>query len=89
MTDVMVLQLGRDAAMMMLKVAGPLLGVGLAVGLAISIFQAATQVREMTLTVVPKVVAIGLVLAVLGPWMLAQMLRYLANVLNSLPALAR
>lgn len=89
MTDTMVLQLGRDAAVMMLIVAGPLLGISLVVGLVISIFQAATQISEMTLTVVPKFVAIGLVLALLGPWMLSQMLRYLSNILISLPTLAR
>ncbi|MFQ5340570.1 MAG: flagellar biosynthesis protein FliQ [Anaerolineae bacterium] len=88
MTESMVLQLWRDAAVMMLMLAAPLLGVSLVVGLIVSIFQAMTQINEMTLTYIPKLVAIGLVLALLGPWMLAQMLRYLAGVLNSLPALA-
>ena len=88
MTDSMVLQLWRDAAIMMLMLAAPLLGVSLVVGLIVSIFQAMTQINEMTLTYVPKLVAIGLVLALLGPWMLAQMLRYLTGILNSLPALA-
>lgn len=89
MTDAVVLQLWRDAAIMMLMLAAPLLGVSLLVGLTISIFQAMTQINEMTLTYVPKLVAVGLILALLGPWMLAQMIRYLAAVLNSLPALAR
>jgi|AMFO01.1.fsa_nt_gi flagellar biosynthetic protein FliQ len=88
MTDSMVLQLWRDAAVMMLMLAAPLLGVSLVVGLIVSIFQAMTQINEMTLTYVPKLVAIGLVLALLGPWMLTQMLRYLTGILNSLPALA-
>lgn len=89
MTETMVLQLGRDAAVMMLMLAAPLLGVSLVVGLVISIFQAVTQINEMTLTYVPKLLAVGLVLALLGPWMLTQMLRYLAGILNSLPALVR
>lgn len=89
MTEAMVLQLARDAAVMMLMLAAPLLGASLVVGLTISIFQAATQISEMTLTYVPKFVAIGLMLALLGPWMLSQMLRYLANILNSLPVLVR
>ena len=88
MRESMVLQQWRDAAVMMLMLAAPLLGVRLVVGLIVSIFQAMTQINEMTLTYIPKLVAIGLVLALLGPWMLAQMLRYLAGVLNSLPALA-
>ena len=89
MTESMVLQLGRDAAMMTLMLAGPLLGVSLVVGVLISVFQTLTQINEMTLTYVPKIFAIGTVLALLGSWMLTQMVQYLANILQNLPAFAR
>ena len=89
MTESMVMQLGRDAAMMTLMLAGPLLGVSLVVGVLISVFQTLTQINEMTLTYVPKIFAIGTVLALLGSWMLTQMVQYLANILQNLPAFAR
>jgi flagellar biosynthetic protein FliQ len=74
---------------MMLILGAPILGVSLVVGLAIGLFQAVTQINEATLTFVPKLIAVGGVLALLGPWMLGQLVRYLADVLNSLPALAK
>ncbi len=89
MDQATVLQLGREAAVMMLTLATPLLGVSLAVGLGISLLQAVTQINEMTLSYVPKLAAIGIVLALLAPWMLNQMIRYMAGLLNALPALAR
>lgn len=89
MTESMVLQLGRDAAVMTLMLAGPLLGVSLVVGVLISVFQTLTQINEMTLTYVPKIFAIGAVLALLGSWMLAQMVHYLATILQNLPTFAR
>jgi len=89
MDQATVLQLGREAALMMLTLATPLLGVSLVVGLGISLFQAVTQINEMTLSYVPKLLAIGVVLAVLAPWMLNQMIRYMIGILNALPALAR
>ncbi len=89
MTESMVLQLGRDAAMMVFMLAGPLLGISLIVGVLISVFQTMTQINEMTLTYVPKIFAVGLVLTLLGSWMLAQMVRYLAGILTNLPTLAK
>ena len=89
MTESMVLQLGRDAAVMTLMLAGPLLGISLVVGVLISVFQTLTQINEMTLTYVPKIFAIGAVLALLGSWMLTQMVHYLASILQNLPAFAR
>ncbi|OGO39682.1 MAG: EscS/YscS/HrcS family type III secretion system export apparatus protein [Chloroflexi bacterium RBG_16_57_9] len=89
MDQATVLQLGREAALMMLTLATPLLGVSLVVGLGISLFQAVTQINEMTLSYVPKLLAIGVVLALLAPWMLNQMIRYMSGILNALPALAR
>ena len=79
MTQELIVGLGQEAVVMMVVLAGPLLAVSLIVGLLVSIFQAVTQVNEMTLTFVPKVIAIFVVLIVLGPWMLQMLLGYTAN----------
>ena len=70
-----IMSIARDTLLTALLLAAPPLGIGLLVGLAISIFQAVTQIQEQTLTFVPKIVAIFLTLLIFGPWML--------NILNS------
>ena len=70
MNEDVVINLGVDAVMVALKVALPILLVALVVGLAISIFQAITQIQEMTLTFIPKILALVVVIIVAGPWML-------------------
>jgi flagellar biosynthetic protein FliQ len=70
------MELMADAFMTALTMAGPLLLISVLVGLVIAILQAATQVHEQTLTFVPKLIAIGLVLLLLGPWMIAQITDY-------------
>jgi flagellar biosynthetic protein FliQ len=89
MTQEMILGQAQQAVMMMLMLAGPLLLVSLVVGLAVSIFQAVTQVNEMTLTFVPKVVAIFVVLIVMGPWMMQMLLGYTANTFTSIAQVGR
>ncbi len=89
MTEAFVMTLGRDALVMALMVAAPMLGVSLAVGLIISLFQAMTQINELTLTFVPKIVGFGIVLLLLGPWMLQQLIRFTAQILNMLPNMVR
>jgi flagellar biosynthetic protein FliQ len=89
MTQEMILGHAQQAVMMMLMLAGPLLLVSLVVGLAVSIFQAVTQVNEMTLTFVPKVVAIFVVLIVMGPWMMQMLLGYTANTFTSIALVGR
>jgi len=69
--------------------AGPLLGAGLAVGLVVSVVQAVTQVQEASLSFIPKLAAVLAVIAVLGHWMLGQMLGFTATLLASLPTYAR
>jgi flagellar biosynthesis protein FliQ len=81
-----VLSAGQQGLTMLLIVSGPVLGVVLVVGLVVSIFQAATQINEATLSFVPKIVAAVIVLAVVGPWMLTTLVEYLRRVLQSLPA---
>ena len=81
-----VLTFGQEGLMMMLTVAAPLLLVVLVVGLVVSIFQAATQIHEATLSFVPKLVAAVLVLAVAGPWMLSTLVEYLQRVIQTIPS---
>lgn len=85
MTESFVMTLATDAMTMALLVSLPLLGVSLAVGLVIALFQAMTQINEMTLTFVPKFVAFGLVLMVLGPWMLQELTQFTIRMLDLLP----
>lgn len=85
MTESYVLSLAQNAVMVMLILAGPILLVSLIVGSLISLVQAATQINEVTLTFIPKIVAIGLVLALLGSWMLQRLLVFTSNIFISLP----
>ena len=72
MTEDLVLEIFREAIMLMFRLALPVLLVAMIVGLVIAILQAATQVHEQTLTFAPKAVAVGLTLFFLGPWMMEQ-----------------
>ena len=69
------------------KISAPFLLAGLAVGLLVSIFQAATQIQEVTLSFIPKIIVTGLVIALAGPWMLDQMVGYTRDLLQSIPTL--
>ena len=89
MTEGTVLTLAQNTVMVTLILAGPVLLVSLIVGSLISLFQAATQINEVTLTFVPKLVAVGLIMAVLGSWMLQQLLVFTANIFNNLPNLVK
>jgi flagellar biosynthetic protein FliQ len=85
MNQDVVINLATTAMALAFKVALPMLGVGLAVGLVVSIFQAVTQIQEQTLSFIPKIVALAAVLMVLGPWMLNQLLAYTADLWGSIP----
>ncbi|MEO5733786.1 MAG: flagellar biosynthesis protein FliQ [Rubrivivax sp.] len=80
-----VLATGQDGLTMLLMVAAPVLLSVLVVGLIVSIFQAATQINEATLSFVPKVLAAVAVLVVAGPWMVTTLVEYLQRVLQSIP----
>ncbi len=80
-----VLATGQDGLTMLLMVAAPVLLTVLVVGLVVSIFQAATQINEATLSFVPKVVAAVVVLVVAGPWMVTTLVDYLQRVLQAIP----
>ena len=77
MNEAVVLGLARESLMVALLVGAPILGISLVVGVVVSIFQAVTQVHEMTLTYVPKMLAAGAVMALLGNWMLQQLVSYM------------
>ncbi|QPF73100.1 flagellar biosynthesis protein FliQ [Roseateles sp. DAIF2] len=76
---------GQQGLYMLLMVAAPILIVVLAVGVLVSVFQAATQINEATLSFVPKVVAAVLVLAVAGPWMVTTLVEYIQRTLQTIP----
>ena len=84
MTEQAVIDLLRGAFSIALRLAAPLLFVSLGVGLLISIFQAATQIQEQTLTFVPKVIIIGLTLSLLAPWMIRVITEYVITHFQSM-----
>jgi flagellar biosynthesis protein FliQ len=80
-----VVNLATTALTVAFKVAMPMLGAGLCVGLLVSIFQAVTQIQEQTLAFIPKVLALAAILMLLGPWMLNQLLGYTADLWAGIP----
>lgn len=89
MTESFVLTLARDAALIALILAAPILLVSLLIGSVISLIQAATQINEVTLTFIPKMIGIGLVLVILGSWMLQRLLVFTSGLFTSLPNFVR
>jgi len=87
MTPETVMTMGRTAMEVTLMIAAPLLLVALIIGLVISIFQAATQINEATLSFIPKLVGIFIALVVAGPWMLSTMLDYMRQVFTGIPGM--
>ena len=81
-----VLTAGQQGLWMLLMVAAPVLLTVLAIGLVVSVFQAATQINEATLSFVPKIIGAVAVLAVAGPWMLSSLVEYIRAVLLGIPA---
>ncbi len=87
MTAETVMTMTYQAMKIVLAMAGPLLLVTLAVGLVISIFQAATQINEMTLSFIPKLLAMCAVLVLLGPWLIGVMVDYIRQLIGQIPML--
>jgi flagellar biosynthetic protein FliQ len=79
--------MGRHAMEVALMIAAPLLLVALGIGLIVSIFQAATQINEMTLSFIPKLVGIMATLVIAGPWMLTILLDYMREMFGGIPAM--
>ena len=86
MTPESVMTMGQKAMEITLMVSAPLLLAALVTGLVVSIFQAATQINEMTLSFIPKFVALFMMLVPAGPWMLSVMVDYMRQVLEGIPA---
>nr|WP_144826336.1 flagellar biosynthesis protein FliQ [Cupriavidus gilardii] len=87
MTPETVMTIATQAMKMTLLLAGPLLLVALIAGLVISLFQAATQINEMTLSFIPKLLALFITLVLVGPWMINTFVDYMREVFESIPGL--
>jgi len=87
MDPAMVVDIGRQALLVVIIVAGPLLLAGLTVGLLVGVFQAVTQIHEMTLTFIPKILAIIGMLFFMLPWMILKLVNFVVNLFNSIPTL--
>jgi len=89
MTDVAVMTLAKEALKLSLYLSFPLLLTALVIGLAISIFQAVTQIQEMTLTFVPKILGMALVLFLSLPWFIKKLVTFTENLLLNIPGLIK
>lgn len=85
MSGDMAIQVGRDALTMVMLISAPMLGLGLVVGILVSIFQATTQIQEQTLAFIPKIIAVFVAILIFGPWMLNLMVDYTREIFVSLP----
>jgi flagellar biosynthetic protein FliQ len=89
MSPELVVSIAKDAIELTLYLSVPILGVGLVVGLAVSIFQAVTQIQEVTLTFVPKIVAVLISLLFFLPWMMNKMTDYTEHLITNIPQYIR
>jgi flagellar biosynthetic protein FliQ len=87
MTGETVMTLGQQALEVTLLLSAPLLGAALVTGLAVSILQAATQINEMTLSFIPKLLAMAAVLVLAGPWMLTLMVDFMQRLYGAIPSM--
>lgn len=87
MTPDTAINYATQAMTLAMEVGGPLLLVGLTVGLLVSIFQAVTQIQEQSLSLIPKIVGIAVVIMVLGPWMLGQLVTYTSALYTAIPSM--
>jgi len=87
MTPEMVLDIGRDALWVIALLSAPMLLSALAIGLFVGMIQAATQIQEMTLTFIPKLIVLALALVIAGPWMLAVLTDFSTDLIQSIPEL--
>ena len=82
-----VINLATQGMILALKIAGPILLLGLIIGLLVSIFQAVTSIQEQSLSFIPKIVGVAVLIVVLGPWMLGQIVSYAQNLYLAIPSL--
>ncbi|MGH2858229.1 MAG: flagellar biosynthesis protein FliQ [Solirubrobacteraceae bacterium] len=82
-----VVSLATQAMTLAIEVAGPMMLVGLVIGLVVSIFQAVTSIQEQSLSFIPKIIGLAALIVILGPWMLDQLVNYAENLYTSIPQL--
>ncbi|MCM8773663.1 MAG: flagellar biosynthesis protein FliQ [Candidatus Omnitrophica bacterium] len=85
MSEELVINLGRQALVLYLQLAGPILLFSLVIGLVVSIIQAVTQIQDMTITFIPKIMATILAIIIFGPWMLRMLIDFTFKLIVSLP----
>jgi flagellar biosynthetic protein FliQ len=86
MSGDLVIQLGQEALMVVLIICAPMLGLGLTVGLMVSVFQATTSIQEQTLAFIPKIIAVFVAILIFGPWMLSVMIEFFVDIFQNLPS---
>lgn len=89
MNELFALEVGRNALLLTVMLAAPMMGAALIVGLLISVFQALTQINEQTLTFVPKIIAVFGALLVTGPWLMSNLIGYTERMFEMLPSMVR
>jgi flagellar biosynthetic protein FliQ len=82
-----VVNLAAQAMSLALKIAGPLLLVALVIGIVVSVFQAVTQIQEQSLSLIPKIAGVAVVIVLLGPWMLGQLVAYTSALYGAIPSM--
>src|SRR5512137_1100330 len=87
MNDMIAITIGRDALLLTLIISAPMLIFGLVIGLIVGVFQAVTQIQEMTLAFIPKIVAIAVAMALFLPWMIQKFIDYTYELFHSIPTL--
>ena len=87
MTDTSVVEIATQTMIVCAKLCAPILLVSLAIGLGVSLLQSVTQIQEVTLTFVPKLIGVGLVVVVGGHWMLAEMVSFTERLFDMIPSL--
>ena len=85
MSGDVVVQLAQQALMVVLLVSAPMLGLGLTVGLMVSVFQATTSIQEQTLAFIPKIIAVFVAILIFGPWMLRIMVEFVSSIFTNGP----
>lgn len=89
MPEELILKLGQDTLKITAMLSGPLLGSALIVGLLVSVFQAVTQINEATLTFIPKMIVVGIVLVIAAPWMLDVMNHFTVQLFEGISEMVR
>ncbi|MCE5284774.1 MAG: flagellar biosynthesis protein FliQ [Pelosinus sp.] len=89
MSGDLAIEVGKNALYMVMLISAPPLGLGLLVGVIVSVFQATTQIQEQTLAFIPKIVAVFVSIIIFGPWMLSLLLDYTQNLFLAIPQMIK